>query len=218
MPRVNKPNPKQRVVNSKFKPPVTPAKTKKTVASPNAPSPMHHAALQHVVDDSPNSNYHACLATSYTALTEAFQSIVGLPALPIDDEDGGMCGFIAPFDKDVYDAQYDGLAMGNSYTCGLPLFALDIHNSVTPYIPLSEKRVRSLIPLHFDHPSQFPYTITIAVDFSDGAALVPGIALQSLLPLEITHAMIFAIADALPTMQPDTKIAWEKTLRSLLQW
>ena len=101
-------------------------------------------------------------------------------------------------------------------SCALAVGNLDILGSLTPWIPFDEDRVRQLIPVLFDTPRQCPYVVTIPVDFGPACGLPPS-PMPTCLPLELMHALIFAIADRVgkPDWDTEQKKQWYRMLLSI---
>ena len=127
----------------------------------------------------------------------------------------GLTGFSEPWSQALYDEKHASLTKTSGMGCALTLGNLDILGSLTPWIPFDEDRIRQLIPVLFDMPKMFPYVITVPVDFGPKSGL-PSSPMATCLPLEVMHAMIFAIADRVgkPSWSTAEQKQWNRVLLS----
>ena len=153
-------------------------------------------------EPTPNVEYLARLTESWNAVKLAMPEITTAHALPVRAADAakegplaGLTGFSEPWTQELYDEKYATLTKTSGMSCALALANLDIlGSSMTPWIPFDEDRIRQLIPMLFETPKQFPYVVTVPVDFGPKSGL-PSSPMSTCMPLEVMHALIFAIAD-----------------------
>ena len=142
-----------------------------------------------------------CVTAAWNAIKEELPEMMTNCALPVRASEAaakgmlqGLTGFSEPWNQELYDEKYPTLTKTHGMNCALTLSSLDVLGSITPWIPFDEDRVRQLIPILFDEPKQFPYRITIPVDFLPNSGL-PSSPMSHCMPPEVLHALILAIAD-----------------------
>ena len=79
-----------------------------------------------------------------------------------------VAGYQSPFSIDEYEKLYHSATTESGYTCAANLFWVQLFGSLTPSIPMDEDRIRTLIPLHFAKPGQFPQPSKIFMDTDKG--------------------------------------------------
>ena len=166
--------------------------------------------------------YMTRITEAWNAVKEAMPEITTSRALPVRASEAategplaGLTGFSEPLSQALYDEKYESLTKTSGMSCALAVGNLDILGSLTPWIPFDEDRIRQLIPVLFETPKQFPYVVTVPVDFGPACGLPPS-PMTTCLPLEVMHALIFAIADKVgkpgwPTEQKQ----WYRVLLSI---
>ena len=174
-------------------------------------------------EPTPNAAYMTRITEAWNAVKEAMPEITTSRALPVRASEAakegplaGLTGFSESWSQALYDEKHASLTKTSGMACALALGNLDILGSLTPWIPFDEDRIRQLIPVLFDMPKMFPYVITVPVDFGPRSGLPSG-PMAICLPLEVMHAMIFAIADRIskPDWDTEQKKQWYRVLLSI---
>ena len=173
-------------------------------------------------EPTPNVAYMTRITESWNAVKEAMPEITTSRALPVRASEAategplaGLPGFSEPWSQALYDEKHASLTKTSGMACALAVANLDILGSLTPWIPFDEDRVRQLIPMLFDTPRRFPYVVTVPVDFGPACGL-PSSPMTICLPLEVMHALIFAIADRVGKPDWDTEQKqWYRVLLSI---
>ena len=168
-----------------------------------------------VGESTPNAKYIAKVLKAILRIKEEFPDISSRAPLPMTGE--GLTGFLEPFNVDVYNKKYPAME-STYYLCGFNIFSISFVESITPFIPMNEDRVRELIPIHFQTPRMFPYNIPIAPDFGGDITGLPPTTLMSLFPMEVVHALAFSLEDKLnakPKMSKGEKDKWMQVLLSM---
>ena len=177
------------------------AKAKKPAVDDDA-THIDHAFKEAADEPQPNMDYMVAVQGCIEIIKSEFPGIMEMEPLPLEAKSADdLPGFLSSFDPEVYTKQYQDEGEALSYIAGINFFWMDLVGSLAPFIPLSECRVRKLIPLTCpDNTKQFKETVEVAVDFSDGNALTKG-ALVRITPDEIVHAKVFSTADYINTFK-----------------
>ena len=174
-------------------------------------------------EPTPNVAYMTRITEAWNAVKEAMPEITTSRALPVRASEAategplaGLTGFSEPWSQALYDDKHASLTKTSGMACALALANHEILGSLTPWIPFDEDRVRQLIPMLFDTPRRFPYVVTVPVDFGPACGL-PSSPMTICLPLEVMHALIFAIADRVgkPSWSTAEQKQWYQVLLSI---
>lgn len=111
----------------------------------------------------------------------------------------------APYDKTSFKIAMQG---ASEYICGGNFFWQDLDDDTDlKEVPLSQKRIESLIKHYFDRPTAIPVTITIALGKTQSVEADKG-NLFVASPIEFSHAFIIAIHRALSNSDESVLQQW----------
>ena len=106
---------------------------------------------------------------------------------------------MAPIDKDGY---LEVMKTNNEVLGGMNMFFMDLVKPATPGIPINKSSVMSLSNQKFMKPIKFPQIIVIGVDHVGENIFESLGALHVVTPLELLHAMIFAVVRDIQAVNP----------------
>jgi hypothetical protein len=116
------------------------------------------------------------------------------------------------------EASYTGsMATISEAAGGLSIFTLDIMKSATPGVPINTAGVMGLAAQRFSAPKRFPSIVAIAVEATTFNIFHHKGALLSISPLELLHALIFAVARDITEKKLAEKelVQWKAALLSI---
>ena len=162
-----------------------------------------------------NADYLAIVQSKLAVIKDRLPEIIAAEPLPLTHHSGDPCkaGFLEPWNPQHFDAHY---AMGEkmSYQCGINFLWINSLHSETPFVPINITRVHELANHIFHKPTPMPVSIVIATDFSDSSQLPRG-ALVHVMPEEVLHAFIFALAGRIEANVDESELAeWTRVVRS----
>lgn len=164
-------------------------------------------------EDVVNRPYLADVSAAILTIQGFWPGIQTAAPLPLTSADGGMTGFVAPFDDAAFDAQFQADGMQLQYTCGINLFWLNPLLSVTPFVPITKSRVlRQAATLT---PGVFQPALVAHASW-ERAAQMPRGAILRVSPDELVHSLIFKVAERIEANASTSELdQWQRTLLSM---
>ncbi len=195
----------------------------KKAAAPRAAAPIVGAVVGNppaavgipLQNESVNAEYFKTVLDAVESIKAHWPDITTAPALGVEGamHDGTrLVGHQACLTAETYvEAMKSGEAMG-----GFSIFALDLLKSATPGIPINVAGVKGLSCQRFEKPRRFPAIVTIGVGDATRNIFNHIGALTSITPLELLHAMIFAVhRDIINLVEEEVLLQWRAALLSV---
>lgn len=167
--------------------------------------------------DSVNAEYFKKVADALLVIAKHWPDIKEASTLGLTPEQHGayqLAGHQAALDQASYTSS---MAASNEAAGGLSIFTLDIMKSATPGVPVNSAGVMSLAAQRFGAPKRFPSIVTIAVEAATFNIFEHRGALLSITPLELLHALIFAVTRDITEKKLSEKelLHWKAALLSI---
>ena len=165
-----------------------PAKAAKATTAAKATAKATTAATTPVAapPDSLNAEYFKEVSDAIESIRTHWPGIAVEAALGIEEG-----GHIAPITRPVFEMR---MKNAREAAGGLSLFAIDLLRSASPGIPINGRAVKHLSDQKFATPKRFPQIVLIGITDPTSNIFDHLGALLSATPLELLHAMIFAVA------------------------
>ena len=160
-----------------------------------------------------NRDYLTEVSKAVLAIQKRWPGIEARPPLPLVPDQGGLAGFIAPYDATVYDRQLHNDGANLQYSCGVNIFWLNPLLSVTPFVPITKTRV--LQQAAKITPGLVKHQLTAHASWDSGANIPRGSVLQ-VSPNEMQHALLFRVMNRLEEGCDEAEAQmWLRTLLSV---